>query len=101
MSAALHIVFTAAPGPGRECVFVEVETPDGKSINAGEWIDRADGLVELVIAFPVKPECPYCGATDGLRMKCDGGGYVAPEYTCEGCFTGTDDGPNFDDLPEA
>jgi hypothetical protein len=46
-----------------------------------------------------EPECPYCGATDGLRMKCDGGGYVAPEYTCGDCFTGTDDGPCFDDLP--
>ena len=53
-----------------------------------------------------KPECPHCGATEGLRIKCDGGefafGYrIAPvEYTCEGCFTGTDDGPSFDDLPE-
>jgi hypothetical protein len=44
------------------------------------------------------PECPYCGTTVGLRMSCDGGGYIAPEYTCETCFMGTDDGPCFDDL---
>ena len=48
-----------------------------------------------------KPKCPYCGATEGLRVKCAGYGRIAPEYTCEGCFTGTDDGPCFDDLPEA
>lgn len=47
-----------------------------------------------------KPTCPYCGATEGLRVKCDGGGYIAPEYTCEDCFTATDTGPCFDDLPE-
>lgn len=46
------------------------------------------------------PECAYCGATEGLRVKCDGGGYIAPEYTCEDCFTGTDTGPCFDDLKE-
>lgn len=46
------------------------------------------------------PECPYCGATEGLRVKCDGGGYIAPEYTCADCFTGQDDGPTFDDLLE-
>jgi predicted RNA-binding Zn-ribbon protein involved in translation (DUF1610 family) len=46
-------------------------------------------------------QCPYCGDTEGLRLKCDGGGYAAPEYTCEACFTGTDDGPCFDDLPSA
>lgn len=47
------------------------------------------------------PECALCGTTEGLRIKCDGGGYTTPEYVCEDCFTGTDDGPSFDDLPEA
>lgn len=42
--------------------------------------------------------CPYCGTTEGLRVKCEGYGPVAPEYTCEACFTGTDTGPSFDDL---
>ena len=46
--SALHIVFDGMPGPDGPR-FVEVETPDGKSINAGEWRKRADGLCELVI----------------------------------------------------
>ena len=29
--------------------FIEVETPDGRSVNAGEWRKRPDGLVELVV----------------------------------------------------
>lgn len=44
-------------------------------------------------------ECPYCGTTEGLRVACDGGGYIAPDYICEVCFTGQDDGPCSDDLP--
>ncbi|PWJ88401.1 hypothetical protein C8D77_111124 [Mesorhizobium loti] len=47
-----------------------------------------------------KLECPYCGATKGLRYKHRGYGPVPPEVTCEGCFTPRDDGPTFDDLPE-
>lgn len=45
----LHIVFGGPPGPvsGR---FVEVETPDGRSIKAGEWATRPDGLWELRLA---------------------------------------------------
>jgi hypothetical protein len=46
-------------------------------------------------------ECPYCGATEGLRIKSDGAGFDTPEYTCEGCFTASDEGPSFDDLPAA
>jgi hypothetical protein len=44
----LHIIFDGPPGPeaGR---FVECETPDGRSIRAGEWRDRGDGYWELVI----------------------------------------------------
>lgn len=48
-----------------------------------------------------KPECPYCGATEALRVKHDGGRFEASEFTCEACFTGTDTGPSFDDLPLA
>ena len=46
--SAINIVFDGPPGPeaGR---FVEVETDDGKSINAGEWIKRPDGLWALRI----------------------------------------------------
>lgn len=48
-AAGLHIVFDGPPGPeaGR---FVEVETPDGRSVNAGEWHQRPDGYWELRIA---------------------------------------------------
>ena len=46
--SAINIIFDGPPGPesGR---FVEVETDDGKSINAGEWIERPDGLWGLRI----------------------------------------------------
>ncbi len=45
---AINIIFDGPPGPesGR---FVEVETDDGASINAGEWIKREDGLWALRI----------------------------------------------------
>jgi hypothetical protein len=48
------------------------------------------------------PECAFCGTREGLRVVCEGWGVgVGPDYRCEGCFTGTDTGPCFDDLPEA
>ena len=47
------------------------------------------------------PTCSYCDATEGLRQHHDGGVYIAPDYVCEECFTGTDTGPCFDDLPLA
>lgn len=44
----LHIVFDGPPShkSGR---FVEVEDEHGRSINAGEWRERFDGLWELII----------------------------------------------------
>lgn len=45
----LRLVFTALPGPGDECVFVEAEDASGRSIKCGEWRERDDGLVELVV----------------------------------------------------
>lgn len=44
----VHVVFDGPPGheSGR---FVECEAPDGRSINAGEWHERADGFWELRI----------------------------------------------------
>ena len=47
MPKAINIIFDGPPGPeaGR---FVEVETDDGKSINAGEWIEK-DGYWALRI----------------------------------------------------
>ena len=48
----LRVVFDGSPGAvsGR---FVEVETPDGASVNAGEWHERDDGLWELRIAHAI------------------------------------------------
>ena len=48
---AVDIVFDGPPGPvaGR---FVEVESPPGKGINFGEWVERADGYWVLRIAKP-------------------------------------------------
>lgn len=43
----VDIVFTAPPGPANECVFVEVETLDGRSVSLGEWVQRPDGLAAL------------------------------------------------------
>lgn len=44
----IDVVFDGPPGAeaGR---FVEVEDPSGRSINAGEWIDRGNGLWALRI----------------------------------------------------
>jgi hypothetical protein len=44
----VHVVFDGPPGPfaGR---FVEVETPDGKGISIGRWIERDDGYWALEI----------------------------------------------------
>jgi hypothetical protein len=48
MPSSLHIIFDGPPGttPGR---FVEVEDDEGRSVRAGEWHKRPDGLWELVI----------------------------------------------------
>jgi hypothetical protein len=52
----LHFIFTDFPGPENQCRLVDLETPDGKSVSAGEWRTRADGYVELVIpsALPAR-----------------------------------------------
>jgi len=48
----LDIVFDGPPGheSGR---FVEVEDPSGKSVSAGEWIDRGNGFWALRIGITV------------------------------------------------
>jgi len=48
----LDIVFDGPPGheSGR---FVEVEDPTGKSVCAGEWIDRGNGFWALRIGITV------------------------------------------------
>ena len=67
-----------------------------------EGDDAANSAVDLTIDISAhlsrtkpQPSCPYCGARDNLRSP-------APnDYICEGCFTGSDTGPCFDDLPKA
>ena len=54
LMSTLHFVFDGLPsheGPR----FIEVETPDGKSINAGEWRERPDGFCELVVNLAAPP----------------------------------------------
>ena len=48
MKQAINIIFDGPPTHESE-KFVEVETDDGKSINAGEWVEREDGLWALRI----------------------------------------------------
>lgn len=78
---------------------------DGLNMTVGEMSpdDRRAQVAASVnrVMGRIKPECPYCSTTEGLRIKCDGYGSIAPEYTCEACFTGTDTGPSFDDLKPA
>lgn len=65
---AINIIFDGPPGheAGR---FVEVETDDGRSIDAGEWIERPDGFWALRItelpdqSLQTDPKrCPCCDA---------------------------------------
>jgi len=44
--APIDVVFTAPPGPGSECVFVDLEQ-GGRSVHGGTWVDRPDGTVAL------------------------------------------------------
>jgi hypothetical protein len=48
------------PGPDGQCQFVDMESPDGISVSAGEWRQRQDGYVELVVpSLPIsKPTSP-------------------------------------------
>ena len=46
----IQILFDGPPGPNPG-QFVEVENDQGKSINAGQWVERDDGLWALQITF--------------------------------------------------
>lgn len=43
-----HIIFDGVPGP-QGPRFIEAETPDGKSVNVGNWQRHGDSLWALVI----------------------------------------------------
>lgn len=53
--AYIDVVFDGPPSheSGR---FVEVENPDGASVNAGEWINRENGLWALRIGLSAPPD---------------------------------------------
>lgn len=64
----LHFVFDGPPGPEGPR-FVECETPEGKSVNAGEWHQRADGLWELRVATTVPAEPTDAMANAGAHCN--------------------------------
>ena len=48
------------------------------------------------------PTCAYCPETIGLRIANAGAEqYEPPDFICEECFTLSDTGPCFDDLPRS
>ena len=73
---ALHIIFDGPPGPeaGR---FVEVETPDGYSVNAGEWHERTDGFWELRISPTIL--AALTARSDGWREGVEAAARVAED----------------------
>lgn len=48
MTRTIHFVFDQPPCP-EGARFIECETSDGKSVNMGPWLPRADGFWELVV----------------------------------------------------
>lgn len=54
--AFVNVIFSGAPGPDGECVFIEVEDDEGKSLNAGEWRDRGDGTWALRMPYGGSPK---------------------------------------------
>lgn len=53
----IDIVFDGPPGPDAGA-FVEVEDMRGKSLSAGEWIDRGDGTWALRLRAEVERPAP-------------------------------------------
>ncbi len=77
----LDIVFDGPPGPeaGR---FVEVEV-DGKSVNAGKWVERDDGLWELQIREPVAAPPEYLeNEADGPYQESRRAQYARDVLSC-------------------
>jgi hypothetical protein len=68
MTKAYHIVFDGFPSPDGPR-FIELENDDGKSINAGEWKDRADGLTELVLPVTPAPTHSLRGPNDDFTSN--------------------------------
>ena len=46
-----------------------------------------------------RPACPYCGLLDDVRVW-NHGDPELQDFICEDCFSPSDTGPCFDDLPK-
>jgi hypothetical protein len=64
----LNVIFTGPPGPGNDCVFVEVETDDGRSVKAGEWSQRQDGYWALRLSNSITSPGSSEVTDDNLRV---------------------------------
>jgi hypothetical protein len=75
MSDYIDIVFDGPPGPtsGR---FVEVEDPSGASVDAGNWVCRADGYWVLRITPEVLPAAQGCVVIEEADLV----PHVHPQY---------------------
>lgn len=69
-AAFIDVVFDGPPSyeSGR---FVEVEDAEGRSFNAGEWIDRGNGLWALRISRATAPQSVK--GDDPIAYTCDAG----------------------------
>ena len=47
------------------------------------------------------PTCDFCGSGDDIRVRNEAYGRSPMMLTCAACFTGPDDGPDFEDLQTA
>lgn len=82
MNQAINIIFDGPPSSqtGR---FVEVETDDGNSINAGEWIEREDGL--WVLRITELPKNLQQGVEADAQKPCRCCGLNAGDNFCANC----------------
>lgn len=76
----LHFVFDDFPNP-EGARFIEVEDGSGRSVSAGEWRRREDGLVELVV--PMGKDWSYAFDGSTLRDRF-GGSFMATEPDING-----------------
>jgi len=66
LTVPVHVIFDGPPSheSGR---FVEVETPEGKSVRLGKWINRGDGYWALVFNVTIDQTTGYESANEGLE----------------------------------
>lgn len=80
----IHIIFDGPPSheSGR---FVEVETPDGRSISVGDWRQRPDGLWALVIERAPEARA-VAELVDALEERMDDGGADSESDVQRRCY---------------